>query len=88
MYFFTPRSKKYRNGNRPARAAGNGYWKATGADKDIFHNNILVGARKSLVFYIGKAPTGTKTSWIMQEFRLNKDTPQPQTNEEDIMRVT
>nr|TKS16201.1 NAC domain-containing protein 78-like [Populus alba] len=34
-YFFTPRNRKYRNGNRPNRAAGGGYWKATGADKGI-----------------------------------------------------
>ncbi|XP_021894084.1 NAC transcription factor 47-like [Carica papaya] len=37
-YFFTPRDKKYPKGNRPSRKAGNGYWKATGADKDITDN--------------------------------------------------
>ncbi|KAF2299758.1 hypothetical protein GH714_003170 [Hevea brasiliensis] len=34
-YFFTPRDRKYPNGQRPNRAAGNGYWKATGADKTL-----------------------------------------------------
>ncbi|KAF2309431.1 hypothetical protein GH714_002415 [Hevea brasiliensis] len=34
-YFFTPRDRKHPNGGRPSRAAGNGYWRATGADKPI-----------------------------------------------------
>ncbi|KAL2485475.1 NAC transcription factor [Abeliophyllum distichum] len=71
-YFFTPRERKYKNGSRPNRAAGNGYWKATGADKFIYHNNELVGAKKALVFYEGKPPKGNKTNWIMQEYRLDQ----------------
>ncbi|KAL2507111.1 NAC transcription factor 29-like [Forsythia ovata] len=71
-YFFTPRERKYKNGSRPNRAAGNGYWKATGADKFIYYNNELVGAKKALVFYEGKPPKGNKTNWIMQEYRLDQ----------------
>ncbi|KAK2972391.1 hypothetical protein RJ640_022109 [Escallonia rubra] len=70
MYFFTPRERKYRNGNRPNRAAGDGYWKATGADKAIKFNGRKEGAKKSLVFYAGKPPKGVKTNWIMHEFTL------------------
>ncbi|CAH8317777.1 unnamed protein product [Eruca vesicaria subsp. sativa] len=29
-----------------------------------------VGIKKALVFYAGKAPKGTKTNWIMHEYRL------------------
>ncbi|KAA8546429.1 hypothetical protein F0562_002832 [Nyssa sinensis] len=68
-YFFSPRDRKYPNGSRPNRAAGSGYWKATGADKPIGHPKP-VGIKKALVFYAGKAPKGEKTNWIMHEYRL------------------
>uniref|UniRef100_A0ACD5XPQ3 Uncharacterized protein n=1 Tax=Avena sativa TaxID=4498 RepID=A0ACD5XPQ3_AVESA len=71
-YFFTPRDRKYPNGVRPNRAAGSGYWKATGTDKPIRSSatNESVGVKKALVFYKGRPPKGTKTNWIMHEYRL------------------
>jgi hypothetical protein len=71
-YFFTPRDRKYPNGSRPNRAAGRGYWKATGADKPIAPKGSAkaAGIKKALVFYSGKAPRGVKTDWIMHEYRL------------------
>ena len=71
-YFFSPRDRKYPNGSRPNRAAGSGYWKATGTDKSIsIHGGKQkVGVKKALVFYTGKAPKGDKTNWIMHEYRL------------------
>ncbi|KAL3630240.1 hypothetical protein CASFOL_023224 [Castilleja foliolosa] len=68
-YFFSPRDRKYPNGSRPNRAAGTGYWKATGADKPLGKPRTL-GIKKALVFYAGKAPRGVKTNWIMHEYRL------------------
>ncbi|CAA0833896.1 Protein ATAF2 [Striga hermonthica] len=68
-YFFSPRDRKYPKDSRPNRAAGTGYWKATGADKPIGRPNTL-GIKKALVFYAGKAPRGVKTNWIMHEYRL------------------
>ncbi|KAH7663695.1 NAC domain-containing protein [Dioscorea alata] len=68
-YFFSPRDRKYPNGSRPNRAAGSGYWKATGADKPI-GSPRPVGIKKALVFYTGKAPKGEKSNWIMHEYRL------------------
>jgi hypothetical protein len=76
-YFFSPRDRKYPNGIRPNRAAGSGYWKATGTDKPI-HDNATgesVGVKKALVFYKGRPPKGTKTSWIMHEYRLAAASP-------------
>ncbi|KAK4794151.1 hypothetical protein SAY86_012145 [Trapa natans] len=69
-YFFSPRDRKYPNGSRPNRVAGSGYWKATGTDKVIITEGRRVGIKKALVFYAGKAPKGTKTNWIMHEYRL------------------
>ncbi|TYJ16400.1 hypothetical protein E1A91_A10G250300v1 [Gossypium mustelinum] len=69
-YLFTPRDRKYANGSRPARNAGNGYWKATGADKLICRKGKKIGLKKSLVFYQGKPPKGVKTNWLMHEYVL------------------
>ncbi|KAI9186490.1 hypothetical protein LWI28_017805 [Acer negundo] len=73
-YFFSPRDRKYPNGSRPNRVAGSGYWKATGTDKIITTEGRKVGIKKALVFYVGKAPKGTKTNWIMHEYRLIEST--------------
>uniref|UniRef100_A0A0E0MBX4 NAC domain-containing protein n=1 Tax=Oryza punctata TaxID=4537 RepID=A0A0E0MBX4_ORYPU len=71
-YFFSPRDRKYPNGARPNRAAGSGYWKATGTDKAILSTPTSdnIGVKKALVFYKGKPPKGVKTDWIMHEYRL------------------
>ncbi|MQL97682.1 hypothetical protein Taro_030369 [Colocasia esculenta] len=70
-FFFTPRDRKYPNGNRPNRAAGDGYWKATGSDKPVIgEGGAVVGSKKALVFYRGKPPDGDKTNWIMNEYRI------------------
>jgi hypothetical protein len=69
-YFFSPRERKYPNGVRPNRAAGSGYWKATGTDKPITASGEVVGVKKALVFYQGRPPKGLKTNWIMHEYRL------------------
>ncbi|VAH72583.1 unnamed protein product [Triticum turgidum subsp. durum] len=73
-YFFSPRDRKYPNGVRPNRAAGSGYWKATGTDKPITAGGVpggeVVGVKKALVFYQGRPPKGLKTNWIMHEYRL------------------
>ena len=69
-YFFSHKDKKYPTGTRTNRATGAGFWKATGRDKPIYTNNCLVGMRKTLVFYKGRAPNGQKSDWIMHEYRL------------------
>ncbi|KAM0040558.1 putative transcription factor NAM family [Helianthus debilis subsp. tardiflorus] len=70
-FFYVPRDRKYRNGDRPNRVTTSGYWKATGADRLIRTDNFRsIGLKKTLVFYSGKAPKGIRSSWIMNEYRL------------------
>ncbi|XP_039848855.1 NAC transcription factor 32-like [Panicum virgatum] len=71
-FFFSPRDRKYPNGARPNRTAGSGYWKATGTDKPILAPGgaHCLGVKKALVFYQGRSPKGTKTDWVMHEYRL------------------
>ncbi|XP_024926933.2 NAC transcription factor 32 isoform X2 [Ziziphus jujuba] len=78
-YFFSPRDRKYPNGVRPNRAAGLGYWKATGIDKPILTSSGAkpIGVKKALVFYIGRPPKGEKTDWMMDEYRLPDSSIKP-----------
>lgn len=73
-YFFCMRGRKYRNSIRPNRVTGSGFWKATGIDKPIYSvkepHDQCIGLKKSLVYYRGSAGKGTKTDWMMHEFRL------------------
>jgi hypothetical protein len=73
-YFFSNKETKYPNGNRVNRSSASGYWKATGLDKQIisssWKNNHVVGMKKTLVFYRGKATHGSRTDWVMHEYRL------------------
>lgn len=79
-YFFSLRDRKYPTGVRTNRATNTGYWKTTGKDKEIFNGNLstsssthheLVGMKKTLVFYRGRAPRGEKSNWVMHEYRTH-----------------
>lgn len=69
-FFFAPRQEREARGGRPNRTTASGYWKATGSPGYVYSSdNKVIGVKKTMVFYRGKAPTGRKTKWKMNEYR-------------------
>lgn len=65
-FFFTTRLA----GNLPTR---NGYWSPSGTSTKIYLNDKIIGFKDTLEFYWGCRPNGTKSKWIIFEYRLNSD---------------
>ncbi|KAL0417583.1 UNVERIFIED_CONTAM: NAC domain-containing protein 90 [Sesamum radiatum] len=73
-FFFVPRQAREVRGGRPSRTTASGYWKATGTPSYVYSSdNKVIGVKKSMVFYEGKAPAGAKTKWKMNEYRAIKE---------------
>lgn len=87
MYYFCMRGRKYKNSVRPNRVTKGGFWKATGIDKPVYSSTtkcIIIGLKKCLVYYRGSAGKGTKTDWMMHEFRLP---PTSNTNQQAVSLI-
>ncbi|CAK9159847.1 unnamed protein product [Ilex paraguariensis] len=70
-FFFFPRQEKENRGGRPNRLTASGYWKATGSPGSVFsHHNRIIGMKKTMAFYTGRAPSGRKTEWKMNEYKI------------------
>ncbi|XP_043693713.1 NAC domain-containing protein 17-like [Telopea speciosissima] len=72
-FFFSHRVRRHRNGDRKSRKTKHGYWKVTGNNRDVTYNNRTVGVKKSLVFYKGRASSGERTNWMMNEYTIAEE---------------
>ncbi|KAG1331181.1 NAC domain-containing protein [Cocos nucifera] len=61
-YFFTHRAQN--------KETANGYWKPIDIEESITSGDIDVGLKRTLIFYVGEAPEGMKTNWVMHEYHL------------------
>lgn len=75
-FFFIPRRESEARGGRPKRLTTTGYWKATGSPNHVYSSdNHIIGIKRTMVFYSGRAPNGTKTDWKMNEYSAIKGEP-------------
>ncbi|KAF9589233.1 hypothetical protein IFM89_020671 [Coptis chinensis] len=93
-YFFTSRKRKYQGGDRPDRAAGGGFWRATGTNTPIFDERKRderkkeLGYKQRLVFHTGPGTPckENKTNWIMHEY-CNKNHQIAKTVGKNVMEL-
>ncbi|KAL6840102.1 hypothetical protein ACP4OV_029912 [Aristida adscensionis] len=69
-FCFCPRQEREARGGRPSRTTPSGYWKAAGTPGVVYSaGQRAIGMKKTMVFYRGRAPSGAKTKWKMNEYR-------------------
>ncbi|XP_009757158.1 NAC domain-containing protein 6 [Nicotiana tabacum] len=89
-YFFVPINRKHGPKGKPNRTTRNGFWKATGSDCQIrstLDPRKVIGLKKTLVFYGGRAPKGCRTDWVMNEYRLPDGHPLPKDHDIVLCKV-
>lgn len=76
-FFFVMRHESEARGGRPNRLTNTGYWKATGSPNFIYSNSNgqKIGQKRTMVFYVGRAPNGKKTEWKMNEYKELEASP-------------
>ncbi|KAL6841474.1 hypothetical protein ACP4OV_028617 [Aristida adscensionis] len=73
-FYLCPRQEREARGGRPSRTTPSGYWKAAGTPGLVYAaDGRPIGTKKTMVFYLGRAPDGTKTGWKMNEYKAFDD---------------
>ncbi|OWM69015.1 NAC domain-containing protein 90-like [Punica granatum] len=88
-FFFVPRQENEARGGRLSRSTDLGYWKATGSPGYVYSSDHqVIGVKRSMVFYLGKAPTGRKTKWKMNEYKaIDRMPPHHPSNSPAVHRL-
>ncbi|KAM3217834.1 NAC domain-containing protein 90 [Capsicum annuum] len=88
-FFFIPIQDREARGGRPTRLTTHGYWKATGTPGYVYSssNNRIIGGKRTMVFYKGRAPNGKKTQWKMNEYKATTDDDGKLRHEFSLCRV-
>ncbi|KAJ0973158.1 hypothetical protein J5N97_021117 [Dioscorea zingiberensis] len=66
-YFFTYKAEE------DHRDSVDGYWTPVDDEEPVFSHENKVGVKKTFVYYVGEAPQGIKTNWVMHEYHLLDD---------------
>ncbi|CAL0326729.1 unnamed protein product [Lupinus luteus] len=87
-FFFIPRQESEARGGRPKRLTTTGYWKATGSPNRVYSkDNQVIGMKRTMVFYSGRAPNGRKTDWKMNEYKKAIEAKASSSNKADAMQL-
>ncbi|XP_008806192.2 NAC domain-containing protein JA2-like isoform X1 [Phoenix dactylifera] len=81
-YLFNPEDPQSLNGDCEFKVTRTGYWKSMD-DLRILTSTPTVGRKTTREFYIGKAPHGNKTQWMMHEYQAEQKTRQGINIEQD-----
>ncbi|XP_010522875.1 PREDICTED: NAC domain-containing protein 69-like isoform X2 [Tarenaya hassleriana] len=76
-YFFSPRDNPNPKKKGTKRTTNSGFWKATGVDRKIKRKGGSgeIGVKKTLVFYSGRVPNGSRTPYVMHEYHSSVLSP-------------
>ncbi|KAK4417932.1 NAC domain-containing protein 83 [Sesamum alatum] len=90
-YFFCKRKKmNFMNKCSSSLSSSDcGYWKDSGKDKQVMApgSNLVIGIKKSFIFYQGKRSPALKTQWVMHEFCLVASFTTPYLPQKLMMQV-
>ncbi|KAM0939793.1 putative transcription factor NAM family [Dioscorea sansibarensis] len=73
-FFFSPAQEREAHGGRPTRTTLTGFWKATGSPSLVYSTDRAIAVKKTMVFYTGRTPFGSKTKWKMNEYKALEGT--------------